>query len=55
MPMYILRQGKFVSYKFGSRAAGRTWIMELFGLGFDGKNGRLAEDIHITNAEFCLV
>lgn len=46
---YRLRQRKFGSYKFKSRARGRIWIMELFGLGLKRKNGRFAEDIHTPN------
>lgn len=54
MPKYRLRQGKFGSYKREGRAAGRIWIIELFGLGLEGKNERFAEDIHIPNSEFHL-
>lgn len=38
----------------GSRAKGKICIMEFFGLELEDKNGRFAEDIHITNVEFCL-
>lgn len=54
MPKYRLRHGKFGNYKLRSRAAGIIWIMELSGLGLEGKDGRFAEDIHILNSEFCL-
>lgn len=49
MHKYGLRQRKFGSYEFKNRAGGRIWIVELFVLGLERKNGRCAEDIHIPN------